>query len=101
MAFQAKVSFLAISHHHGNHFPYFFSPCFKLGQNLLSCQVSEKLTHRFGQNDGTNIHTDRQAGRQADRQTDRQTDRCTDGGREEERETDIHISPFLYIEYIF
>ena len=37
----------------------FFSPCFKLGQNLSSCQVSEKSTHRFGQDDGTNIQTDR------------------------------------------
>ena len=42
--------------YHGNYFPDFsFSPCFKLGQNLSSCQVSEKSTHRFDQNDGTNI----------------------------------------------
>ena len=37
-----------------------FSSCFKLGQNLSSCQVSEKSTYWFGRNDGTNIQTDRQ-----------------------------------------
>ena len=51
---------MAFSHYHGNYFPEIFSPCFKLGQNLSSCQVSEKSTHRFGQNDGTNIRTYRQ-----------------------------------------
>ena len=40
-------------------FRIFFSPCFKLGQNLSSCQVSEKFTHRWGKNDGTNIQTER------------------------------------------
>ena len=41
-----------------------FMPYFKLGRNLSSCQVSEKFTHRFGQNDCTNIQTDRQTDRQ-------------------------------------
>ena len=40
-------------------FRNFFGPCFKLDQNLSSCQISEKFTHRFCQNDGTNIQTDR------------------------------------------
>ena len=49
-----KNIILAFSHYHCNHFPdFFFSPCFKLGQSLSSCQVSEKSTHRFGQNNGT------------------------------------------------
>ena len=37
----AKIPFLAFFHYHGNHFAKFFSPCFKLGQNLSSCRVSE------------------------------------------------------------
>ena len=51
--FLAKIPFLVSSHYHDNHFPDFFSPCFKLGQNLSSCQVLEKCTYRFGWNDGT------------------------------------------------
>ena len=39
-----------------------FLSCFKLSQNLSSCQVSEKFAHRFDQNDGTNIETAKQAG---------------------------------------
>ena len=42
------------------------SHCFKLGSNLLSCQVSEKFIHMFGQNDGTNIETDTQTDRHTD-----------------------------------
>ena len=46
--------------------PFFeiFSPCFKLGQNVSSCRVSEKSTYWFGRNDGTNIQTDQQTDRQ-------------------------------------
>ena len=36
-------------HHHGPHFPGVFSPCFKLGQNIHSRQVSEKPAYWFGQ----------------------------------------------------
>ena len=57
--FLDKILYLVFPHYHGNHFPDFFSPCFKLDQNLSSYQVSEKSTHRLGQNDGTNIKTDR------------------------------------------
>ena len=56
----AKIPFLAFSHYHGNHFSKFFAYFFKLGQNLSSCQVSEKYTYQFGQNDGKNIQTERQ-----------------------------------------
>ena len=66
MVFLAKIPFLAFSQYYGNHFPDFFSSCFKLGQNLSSGQVSEKSTYRFGQNGGTD---------RPDGQTDRQTDR--------------------------
>ena len=38
--FLAKIPFLAFSCYCGNHFPGIFSPSFKLGQNLSSCQVS-------------------------------------------------------------
>ena len=58
--FLAKIPFLAFSRYHGNHFAKFLAHVFKLGQNLSSCQVSEKSIHRFGRNDGTNIQTDRQ-----------------------------------------
>ena len=47
-----------LSHYHGKHFLDFFLPM-KFGQNLLSCQVSEKSTHRFDLNDGTDTQTDR------------------------------------------
>ena len=51
--FLDKIPYLAFfSRYHGNYSPDFFSPCFKLDQNLLSCQVSEKSTNRFSQNDG-------------------------------------------------
>ena len=39
MVFLAKIPFLAFSHYYGNYFPDFFGPCFKLGQNLSSCQI--------------------------------------------------------------
>ena len=55
--FLAKITFLVFSWYHGNYFLDFLSPSFKLGQSLSSCQVSEKSTCLFGQNDGTNIHT--------------------------------------------
>ena len=52
--FLAKIPFLAFSCYYDNHFPDFFSPC------LSSCQISEKSTYWFGQNDGTNMQTDTQ-----------------------------------------
>ena len=62
--FSGKSIFFLFSHYHGNHFPdFFFCPCLKLGQNLSSCQVSDKSTPRFGQNDGANRQTDIQTKR--------------------------------------
>ena len=79
--FLEKIPFLVYLHYHGNHFRgggFVFLPNFKLGQNLSSCQVSEKSTHRFGQNDGIDRQTYRQTDVQTDRRTDRQTYRQTD-----------------------
>ena len=45
--FLEKMPLLDFSCHHGNHFLDFY-PCLKLGQNLSSCQVSEKSIHRIG-----------------------------------------------------
>ena len=61
--FSGQIPFLVISCYHGNQFTKKFSPCFHLGQNLSSCQVSEKSTDRFDQNDGTDIQTDTQTDR--------------------------------------
>ena len=41
--FSGQIPYLAISFHHGNHFPKFLAHV-KLGQNLSSYQVSEKST---------------------------------------------------------
>ena len=57
--FLAEVSFLAFSYYHGNNYPDFLPipPYFKFGQRLSSCQVSEKSTLRFSQNNGWYKHT--------------------------------------------
>ena len=53
--FLAKLSLLAFSYCHDNHF-FFFSLCFKLDQNISFYQGSEISTHMLGQNDEKYIY---------------------------------------------
>ena len=57
--FLAEILFLALLVTMVTFFQIFM-PMFKSGHNLRACQISEKSTHCFGQNDGTNIQADRQ-----------------------------------------